>query len=102
VTSARLRYLSQKSANRYSDSIAAATMRADWFAQNLPYALSKYGMSMVMFGMAEEFKADGIACNSLWPRTTIATAAVEFALGGEAMLKQSRSPAVMRTPRTPF
>jgi|SRR5271163_3011127 len=70
-------------------------MRADWFAQNLPYALSKYGMSMVMLGMAEEFKADGIACNSLWPRTAIATAAVEFALGGEAMLKLSRTPAIM-------
>jgi len=57
-------------------------LRADWFAQHLPYTLSKYGMSMVMLGMAEEFRADGIACNALWPRTTIATAAVEVALGG--------------------
>jgi citronellol/citronellal dehydrogenase len=71
------------------------TMRADWFAQHLPYTLSKYGMSMVMFGMAEEFKDDGIACNALWPRTTIATAAVEFALGGEAMLRMSRKPDIM-------
>lgn len=70
-------------------------MRADWFAQHLPYTLSKYGMSMVMFGMAEEFRADGIACNALWPRTTIATAAVEFALGGEEMLRQSRKPEIM-------
>jgi citronellol/citronellal dehydrogenase len=86
----------KKSANPHILTLSPPlTMRADWFAQNLPYALSKYGMSMVMFGMAEEFKTDGIACNSLWPRTTIATAAVEFALGGEAMLKQSRSPAVM-------
>jgi citronellol/citronellal dehydrogenase len=71
------------------------TMRADWFAQHLPYTLSKYGMSMVMFGMAEEFKDDGIACNALWPRTTIATAAVEFALGGEAMVRMSRKPEIM-------
>jgi citronellol/citronellal dehydrogenase len=70
-------------------------MRADWFAQHLPYTISKYGMSMVMFGMAEEFKGDGIACNSLWPRTTIATAAVEFALGGEAVMRRSRRPEIM-------
>jgi citronellol/citronellal dehydrogenase len=70
-------------------------LRADWFAQHLPYTLSKFGMSMVMLGMAEEFRADGIACNCLWPRTTIATAAVEFALGGDAMLRQSRHPDIM-------
>lgn len=70
-------------------------MRADWFAQHLPYTLSKYGMSMVMFGLAQELREDGIACNALWPRTTVATAAVEFALGGEAMLRQSRSPEIM-------
>lgn len=71
------------------------TMRSDWFAQHLPYTLSKYGMSMVMFGMAEEFRDDGIACNALWPRTTVATAAVEFALGGEAMMRRSRKPEIM-------
>ena len=71
------------------------TMRSDWFAQHLPYTLSKYGMSMVMFGMAEEFREQGIACNCLWPWSTIATAAVEFALGGEAMLRQSRTPEIM-------
>lgn len=71
------------------------TMRADWFAQHLPYTMSKYGMSMVMFGLAEELRDAGIACNALWPRTTVATAAVEFALGGEAMLRQSRNPEIM-------
>lgn len=71
------------------------TMRADWFAQHLPYTMSKYGMSMVMFGLAEELREVGIACNALWPRTTIATAAVEFALGGDAMLRQSRNPEIM-------
>lgn len=71
------------------------TMRADWFAQHLPYTLSKYGMSMVSFGMSEEFRADGIAFNALWPRTTIATAAVEFALGGTELMRRSRRPEVM-------
>jgi len=70
-------------------------LRPDWFAQHLPYTMSKYGMSMVMLGMAEEFRADGIACNSLWPRTTVATAAVEFSLGGEEMLHSSRRPEIM-------
>lgn len=70
-------------------------MRTDWFAQHLPYTLSKYGMSMVMFGLAEELREAGIACNALWPRTTVATAAVEFALGGDAMLRQSRNSEIM-------
>ena len=71
------------------------TMRADWFAGHLPYTISKYGMSMVMLGMAEEFRVQGIACNCLWPRTTIATAAVEFALGGQEMMARSRKPDIM-------
>lgn len=70
-------------------------LRADWFASHVPYTISKYGMSMVMLGMAEEFRGDGIACNALWPRTTIATAAVEFALGGESMMRRSRRPEIM-------
>lgn len=71
------------------------TLRADWFAQHLPYTLSKYGMSMVSFGMAREFASDGIAFNALWPRTMIATAAVEYALGGDALMRRSRRPEIM-------
>jgi len=71
------------------------TMRPDWFAAHLPYTLSKYGMSMVTLGMAEEFRDEGIAFNALWPLTTIATAAVEFALGGEALMRRSRTPEIM-------
>lgn len=71
------------------------TMRADWFGAHLPYTLSKYGMSMVTFGMAEEYRQDRIAFNALWPMTTIATAAVEFALGGDEMLRRSRRPEIM-------
>lgn len=86
----------RKSSNPHVLSLSPPlTMRSDWFARHLPYTLSKYGMSMVMFGMAEEFRAEGIAFNALWPRTTIATAAVQFALGGDAMMRQSRRPEIM-------
>jgi citronellol/citronellal dehydrogenase len=70
-------------------------LRPEWFAAHLPYTVSKYGMSMLVFGMAEEFRHDGIACNALWPRTTIATAAVEFAIGGIDLMRRSRRPEIM-------
>ncbi|HWW31951.1 MAG TPA: NAD(P)-dependent oxidoreductase, partial [Steroidobacteraceae bacterium] len=66
-----------------------------WFAPHLAYSLSKYGMSLCMLGMAAEYRDAGIACNALWPRTTIATAAVEFALGGPAMMRRSRKPEIV-------
>ncbi|MBC8023141.1 MAG: NAD(P)-dependent oxidoreductase [Burkholderiales bacterium] len=69
-------------------------MKAKWFAGHVAYTMSKYGMSMCTLGMAEEFKADGIAVNSLWPRTTIATAAVEVHFP-EAILRASRTPEIM-------
>jgi citronellol/citronellal dehydrogenase len=56
--------------------------------------MAKYGMSMCVLGMAEEFKDEGIAVNALWPRTTIATAAIDM-LGGEDMMRQSRKPEIM-------
>jgi len=71
------------------------TMDPKWFSQHLAYTMSKYGMSMVTFGMAERYEEDGIAFNSLWPRTLIATAAVEFIVGGEEAMKRSRTPAIM-------
>jgi len=70
-------------------------LKAEWFAPHLAYSLSKYGMSLCMLGMAEEYAEAGIACNALWPRTTIATAAVEFALGGPAMMRRSRKPEIV-------
>jgi len=65
-----------------------------WFAPHVAYSIAKYGMSLCTLAWAEEFRNDGIAANALWPRTTIATAAVQM-LGGEAMLKQSRRPEIM-------
>ncbi len=70
-------------------------MEPRWFANHLAYTMTKYGMSMCVIGMAEEFKDDGIAVNGLWPRTTIATAAVRNLLGGEAMVRQSRHPSIL-------
>ena len=70
-------------------------MDSKWFAHHVAYTMSKYGMSMCVLGMAEEFKKDGIAVNALWPRTAIATAAVENLLGGETAIKHSRKPEIV-------
>ncbi|MES1982860.1 MAG: NAD(P)-dependent oxidoreductase [Pseudomonadota bacterium] len=69
-------------------------LAAHWFAPHVAYSISKYGMSLCTLGMAREFAADGIAVNSLWPRTTIATAAIEFNFPAE-VLQASRRPAVV-------
>lgn len=66
-----------------------------WFAPHLAYTMSKYGMSMVVFGLAEELKPHRIAANALWPRTTIATAAVENLLGGDFLMQRSRTPEIV-------
>ncbi len=71
------------------------SMDPKWFGQHPAYTMSKYGMSMVTLGFAERYREDGIAFNSLWPRTLIATAAVEFVVGGEAAMKVARSPEIM-------
>jgi len=71
------------------------TMKAKWFKNHCAYTMSKFGMSMTVLGMAAEFSDAGIAVNALWPRTTIATAAIKFALGGDAMMKASRTGEIM-------
>jgi len=70
-------------------------MEAKWFAPHVAYTMAKFGMSMCVLGMAEELKPRGIAVNALWPRTTIATAAVRNLLGGEEMVRASRKPEIM-------
>jgi len=70
-------------------------MEAKWFAPHVAYTMAKFGMSMCVLGMAEELKSRGIAVNALWPRTTIATAAVRNLLGGEEMIRASRKPQIM-------
>ena len=66
-----------------------------WLGQHLAYTISKYGMSMIVMGLAEELKPYGIAANALWPRTTIATAAVQNLLGGDALMQMSRTPDIV-------
>jgi citronellol/citronellal dehydrogenase len=70
-------------------------MSPRWFGQHVAYTMAKFGMSMCVLGMAEEFKPDGIAFNALWPRTGIATAAIQFALGGDDAMRQCRKPEIM-------
>jgi len=69
-------------------------MLEKWFAPHVAYSMAKYGMSMCVLGMAGEFREQGIAVNALWPRTTIATAAVNM-LGGDELMRMSRKPDIM-------
>ena len=66
-----------------------------WFAQYGPYTTTKYAMTMLSMGMAEEFRRYGVSVNTLWPKTLIATAAIEFEVGGPQMMAQGRKPDIM-------
>ena len=66
-----------------------------WFGPHLAYTLSKYGMSMIVLGLAEELRQYRIAANALWPKTTIATAAVKNLLGGDFLMQRSRRPEIV-------
>jgi citronellol/citronellal dehydrogenase len=70
-------------------------MSPKWFANHLAYTLSKYNMSMIALGLAAELKKYSIASNALWPKTTIATAAVKNLLGGDALISMSRHPEIV-------
>lgn len=70
-------------------------MEPRWFRNHVAYTMAKYGMSLCTLGMAGEFAGDGIAVNSLWPMTSIDTAAVRNVLGGDSMAKMSRTPDIM-------
>ncbi len=74
---------------------APLNMEEKWFAPHVAYTMAKFGMSMCVLGMAGEFREQGIAVNALWPRTTIATAAVQNLLGGEELARRSRKPEIM-------
>jgi len=70
-------------------------MKEKWFAGHTAYSMAKFGMSLAVLGLAGELRAKGIAVNALWPRTTIATSAVNNLLGGEALMRASRKPAIL-------
>jgi citronellol/citronellal dehydrogenase len=66
-----------------------------WFAPHVAYTMAKYGMSLCVLGMAEEFKAHGVAVNALWPRTAIDTAAISFIADEETRRRRTRQPTIM-------
>lgn len=70
-------------------------MEPRWFGPHVAYTMAKFGMSMCVLGMAEELKSAGIAVNALWPRTVIATSAVQNLLGGDETMRGSRTPEIM-------
>lgn len=70
-------------------------MDPKWFANHTAYTISKYGMSMIVMGLAEELRSSRIGVNALWPRTTIATAAVQNLLGGDFVVQKSRKPEIV-------
>jgi citronellol/citronellal dehydrogenase len=70
-------------------------LKEKWFAGSTAYSISKYGMSLVVLGLAGELRGKGIAVNALWPRTTIATSAIKNLLGGERVMRMSRKPEIM-------
>jgi len=70
-------------------------MKEKWFAANTAYSMAKFGMSLVVLGLAGELRRKGIAVNALWPRTTIATSAIKNLLGGDAIMRASRTPEIL-------
>lgn len=92
---AALPYLKQ-SANPHILSLSPPlNLSEHWFGVHSPYTITKYGMSMLTIGMNQEFASYGISVNALWPRTIIATAAIEFSLGGRELFSRARTPAIM-------
>ena len=86
-----------KSANPHILNLAPplpSIVDAQWFAPHVAYTMAKFGMSLCVLGMAEEFRAQGLAVNALWPRTTIDTEAIRL-IAGQAARKMTRSPAIM-------
>lgn len=92
---AALPYLKKSTGGHILNLSPPLNLDTKWFAQHGPYTVTKYGMSMLTLGMSEEFKKYGISVNSLWPKTMIATAAIEFELGSRDAFKRARTPAIM-------
>jgi len=95
VSKACISYL-KKSNNAHIITLSPPlNMEEKWFNNHTAYTISKYGMSLIAFGLAAELKKYNIASNTLWPKTTIATAAVKNLLGGDALMNMSRKPEIM-------
>lgn len=88
-------YLKQSARAHILNLSPPLNMDKKWFSGHLPYTMSKYGMSMIVLGLAGELAPYGIAANALWPKTAIATAAVRNLLGGEELIQQTRKPEIV-------
>ncbi|GAA5525276.1 hypothetical protein Maes01_01841 [Microbulbifer aestuariivivens] len=88
-------YLKQSSPGHIISLSPPLNLQPKWLGPFAPYALSKFGMTILSLGLAEELRQAGISVSTLWPRTLVATAAIEFAVGGREMFEQSRKPTIM-------
>jgi citronellol/citronellal dehydrogenase len=95
MSQACIPYLKQSANPHILNLSPPINLNPKWFGQHLAYTMSKYGMSMIVLGLAEELKKYKIGVNALWPRTTIATAAVQNLLGGDFIIQKSRTPEIV-------
>jgi citronellol/citronellal dehydrogenase len=95
VTQKCLPYLLQADNPHVLNLSPPLNMEARWFAPHVAYTMSKFGMSECVLGMAAEFQQQGVAFNALWPKTVIATAAVQNLLGGEDLMRRARKPDIL-------
>jgi citronellol/citronellal dehydrogenase len=90
-----LPYLRQSSNAHILTLSPPLTLKGEWFAPHLAYTLSKYGMSMCTLGLSHELRSDGIAVNSLWPKTLIATSAIAQMADGHSLVEHARTPEIV-------
>ncbi|MEO8582915.1 MAG: NAD(P)-dependent oxidoreductase [Flavitalea sp.] len=95
MSQACIPYLKQSANAHILNLSPPLNLYAKWFAKHMAYTMSKFGMSMIVLGLSEELKKYKIGVNALWPKTTIATAAVQNLLGGDQLIKRSRKPEIM-------
>jgi citronellol/citronellal dehydrogenase len=95
MSQACIPFLKKSSSGHILNISPPLNMERKWFPKHLAYTMSKYGMSMIVLGLAAELKKYRISVNALWPKTTIATAAVQHLLGGDELIKHSRKPEIV-------
>lgn len=88
-------YLKQSQNGHILNLSPPLNMDLSWFSKHLAYTISKYSMTMIALGLSEELRSFNVAANTLWPKTTIATAAVRNLLGGEKLVNMSRTPQIV-------
>jgi len=95
VSKACIPYLKKGSNAHILNLSPPINLHQKWLTGHVAYTMSKYNMTMIALGLSGELKKDHVAANTLWPRTTIATAAVRNLLGGEALINMSRTPEII-------